>query len=644
MATPSYTERTNKMETHHNAGHTLFRILERGGLRLFFQPICARQQDNSYTIFGHEVRMQGPAPCALRTPQGLLHMAREYGMLDTIFRQGSLTVVRRFLKTWMRQSRLRLFLCLDVGGASPGKMDIASLLDPLLEAGLSQGRLVIHLSAGAETYGVAGCLEELAQGVRQVADGVALALDELGMTYDEALRLWQRHRPEYVILSPYTTCHLAGEGEDHQTASAFVRRATAVAHHDKGMVLAQGADSALLLAAMGKLGVDLFQGSAVGMAANRPPMSMMTAPARLPADAASDITTSIQDTIADILQEAPRITPSTRMSETGEVFRKHPELRSLAVVDPETEKPVGIIRRNQFLEIMGTQYGRDLYGKKKVSHFLDPHPNVFERNATLEEVGQVLSASQDLEVDFIMTEQGRYAGIGRAHSLLEKIINLRVNKARYMNPLSGLPGNVPVQETLRKLLGAKRPFAVCYFDLDNFKAFNDVYGYSSGDQAILLLARVLRASADPTIDFIGHIGGDDFIAFYESSDWEQRVRAVMDQFVTEARNLYSEQDRQRGFIEATDRQGNPATFALLSLSVAAVLPDPGVNWTVDDVARLAAEAKHDAKAIPGASLVIHPCNKPHPERRQERSSLPLKTGAAAAGHAQAGSITESGTA
>lgn len=655
MVIPSlHTERTSKMETHQThhhrdeTGRTLHRLLEHGGLRLFFAPICVRNdrnKENSYTLFGHEVSMRGPTPCALRTPQSLLVMAREYGMLDTIFREGSRAAVRRFLKTWAKQAQLRLFLYLEIGRVAPGMMDLVSLLDPMLEAGLSGDRLVIHLSAGTGSCGVAGYLEEVVVGLRQLAHGVALGLDELGMTYEEALLLWQRHRPEYIILSPYTTCHLAGEGDDHQTASAFVRRAVVLAHSGNGMVLAQGADNVMLLSAMAKLGVNLFQGSAVGVAADHPPLSIMMTSARPSADGSNDGMTSFQDTIADILQETPPITPSTRMNEVGEVFRQHPEVRSLAVVDPETEKPVGIIRRNQFLEIMGTQYGRDLYGKKKVSHFLDPHPNVFELSATLEEVGQVLTASQDLEVDFIMTEQGRYAGIGRAHSLLEKIINLRVNKARYMNPLSGLPGNVPVQETLRQLLAAKRPIAVCYIDLDNFKAFNDVYGYSSGDQAILLLARVLRASADPTLDFIGHIGGDDFIAFYQSKDWQRRIRVVMDQFVAEARNLYSEEDRQRGYIEATDRQGNPACFPLLSLSVAVVLPDPAVNWTVDDIARLAAEAKHDAKAIPGASLVIHPSRKPYPERRQERSSLPLKTDEApVAAHspAQAERITELG--
>ena len=598
----------------------MVRILEQQCLRPSFLPIGYQDQAGSCHLLGHEVCIHGPAPSALRTPQALLGLAKQHGVLEATLKQGSLTIAQHFNKARGKQPHLRLFVRLDASQTSRSLQEAAVLLDHFVKAGVPHGCLVLHLTAGLEACCALQLLEQAAQDYRQLGQGVTLAMDELGMTYDDALLLWQRQQPEFIVLSPYTTQHLAGDGEDQQTASAFVRRSCSLAQGMGSMVMAEGMNNAPLLAAARHLGVNLFMGAEVGTSSPRPQKAIALAAAKSPAETANEAIVGIQDTIASILEEAPYLKPATRMSEAGEIFLKDPGLRSLPVVDPETKKPVGIIRRNAFLEIMGTHYGRDLYGKKKVSHFADQDPMIFELTATLEEVGQKLIESKELEADFLMTDQGRYKGIGRAHGLLEKIINLRINKVRYMNPLTGLPGNVPIQETLRQLLEAKQPFAVCYFDLDNFKAFNDVYGYTSGDRAILLLARLLRTGADPRTDFIGHIGGDDFIAFYCKQDWEQRVRSTMHQFVAEARELYSDEDKARGFIRATDRQGKPATFALLSVSVAAVLPDPAAHWTTDDIARLAAEAKHDAKKIQGASLAIHPRTTPYPERRQDRTS------------------------
>ena len=603
------------MDTSQASERAMARLLEQECLRLSFLPIGYQDQTGSCHLLGHEVCIQGPAPSAQRTPQALLRLARKQGVFEATLKQGGSTIAQYFNKARRKQPHLRLFIRLDASQTSYSVPGAAALLKDI-----PRDSLVIHLTAGREVCGVLKLLEQVAQECRQLGRGVALAMDELGMTYDEALLLWQHQQPEFIVLSPFTTQHLAGEDEDQHTASAFVRRSCSLAQSMGSMVMAEGMDSAALLTAARRQGITLFQGAGVGVASPRPQKTIALAAAMSTAETANEAIAGIQDTIASILEEAPCIAPSQRMSEAEEIFLANTELRSLPVVDSETKKPVGIMRRNQFLETMGGKYGRDLHSKKKVRHFLDADHNIFELTSTLEEVGQKLIESKELEADFIMTDQGRYKGIGRAHGLLEKIINLRINKVRYMNPLTGLPGNVPIQETLRQLLEAKQPFAVCYFDLDNFKAFNDVYGYTSGDRAILLLARLLREYAGPRTDFIGHIGGDDFIAFYRTPDWEQRVRSTMEQFVTEARDLYSDEDKARGYIEATDRQGRAAIFALLSVSVAVVLPDPKATWTTDDIARLAAEAKHDAKRIQGASLAIHPRTTPYPERRQDRTS------------------------
>ena len=98
--------------------------------------------------------------------------------------------------------------------------------------------------------------------------------------------------------------------------------------------------------------------------------------------------------------------------------------------------------------------------------------------------------------------------------LLKRITELQIRNARYANPLTLLPGNVPINEHVEHLLENYLPFTACYFDLDNFKPFNDLYGYSRGDMVIRLLGTILQSACNPQCDFIGHIGGDDFMIIF----------------------------------------------------------------------------------------------------------------------------------
>jgi len=93
-----------------------------------------------------------------------------------------------------------------------------------------------------------------------------------------------------------------------------------------------------------------------------------------------------------------------------------------------------------------------------------------------------------------------------------------------------LPGNSPIDDQIDFLLAAEEAFTVCYFDLDHFKPFNDVYGFSMGDAMIQMTAKIITELCDHELDFVGHIGGDDFIALFRSADWEARCRAMLTKF------------------------------------------------------------------------------------------------------------------
>lgn len=173
---------------------------------------------------------------------------------------------------------------------------------------------------------------------------------------------------------------------------------------------------------------------------------------------------------------------------------------------------------------------------------------------------------------------------------------VRIEAARHANPLTFLPGNIPISEHIGRLLGSGGEFVACYCDLNDFKPYNDHYGYWRGDEMIRLVARTLASHCDPRRDFVGHVGGDDFVVLFQSDDWMQRCEGIISMFNESALSLFDEQALQRGGIEAEDRHGVMRFFKCTTLSIGAVPVRPGVFSRPEQVASAAAAAKHKAKS------------------------------------------------
>lgn len=166
------------------------------------------------------------------------------------------------------------------------------------------------------------------------------------------------------------------------------------------------------------------------------------------------------------------------------------------------------------------------------------------------------------------------------------------------NPLTKLPGNVSIQRELERRINAHESLAVCYVDLDRFKAFNDHYGFQRGDEVIKETARILIESSKAYgsgTDFVGHIGGDDFLVMTKAENGERLCEGIIKNFDTMALALYDEADRKRGYLLHKDRKGQEVKVPLLSVSIALVsnatqpLNHPG------QVATIGAELKAYAK-------------------------------------------------
>lgn len=190
---------------------------------------------------------------------------------------------------------------------------------------------------------------------------------------------------------------------------------------------------------------------------------------------------------------------------------------------------------------------------------------------------------------------------------IKNIVGL-LTKNRRISPLTGLPGNVQIQAEMKKRLLNKEIFAILYFDLDNFKAYNDVYGFANGDEIIKFTARTISKhihQIENSDNFIGHIGGDDFVAIIGRTDYDKVCKSIIDEYDKFAVDFYNEEDVERGFVEVANRRGIIEQFPLTTLSIAVIEVDSKIYKTTLEIGEIASQIKHKAKEVLGSTYVIN---------------------------------------
>lgn len=180
---------------------------------------------------------------------------------------------------------------------------------------------------------------------------------------------------------------------------------------------------------------------------------------------------------------------------------------------------------------------------------------------------------------------------------------LRIDRNRWANPLTGLPGNLEIQSEINHRIARGMIFSVVYLDVDNFKAYNDVYGFSHGDRAIKLIAGILldnvRAFGTKD-DFIGHIGGDDFVVITDPGHVDALCENIIKEFDERVPELYSDVDKRAGFISTVNRRGQVTQYPIMTLSIAVVSNEHRELRNHLEVGEIAAELKKKAKSIVGS--------------------------------------------
>jgi diguanylate cyclase (GGDEF)-like protein len=574
----------------------LLQIIELQELKALFQPIIHMQTGE---IIGYEGLIRGPSDSALHSPLNLFKVARGNNLSVEVEYLCSKIVLERFSKLNLPG---KLFLNISPECLLYPKVKQGETLDYIHEFGISADRVIIELTESQPTYDY----DLLVKAVTHYRGmGFQIAIDDLGEGFS-SLRLWSELRPEYVKIDMH---FIQGINLD-KVKLQFVRSIQQIAEASGTVVIAEGIETQTELLLIRDLGIECGQGYHIARPQTHPP----TEPSIEIAKTLSykGVTVYSQDksgsqknvTALRILRIVPTVSPQMSNSEVFEIFIHAADLEVIPVV--ENGIPVGLITRRNLVDRFAMQFIRELHGKKPCAMFMDTAPLITDKHTSLQNLSMALVEAErhHLFNGFIITDQGQYLGMGTGHDLMREMTEMQINAARYANPLTLLPGNVPINEHIDRLLENGGRFCACYVDLDFFKPFNDVYGYRKGDDVIQQTGRILERHCESIRDFVGHIGGDDFMILFQSDDWESRCHAIIDTFAAEIIRHFSAEDLEHGAYFSENRQGHLTENPLITISLGAVNVEPGHYCSHHQIAAVASEAKKQAKRIQGNSLFI----------------------------------------
>ena len=578
-------------------------IIDNHRLTAVFQPIIDFRT-HSYIAF--EGLIRGPANTPLHSPKQLFDAAEHQRLRRKLEKACRETIFRAFAKL---QLPGKLFI-----NSSPDCLDDelffnGGTLDLLHQIGISPSRVVIELTENQRINDYPDIHRALSH-YRSL--GYQIAIDDLGEGFAN-LRMWSEIQPDYVKIDRHFIDGIAEDKLKHH----FVKAMQNLAETCSARIVAEGIENEADCLAVRDLGIALGQGFLIARPEAKPPT--------LPNEKVISIikrrgivvfptglAPSGNVTVRSLIRPVEPASPQTPTDEVYQRFDNDPDLMSMPVVSDGT--PLGLINRHELVDRMARPYRRELFGRKSCMQFMDPMPLCIDEDSTVQEAGLIVSRSARRHIydGFMVTRNGEYLGIGSAHDLMGMITEMQIQAARYANPLTQLPGNVPINEHIERLLERKIGFHACYFDIDHFKPFNDAFGYRKGDDIIVLLAQTMVEVTNPLVDFCGHIGGDDFMVLFQSEDWERRCIEALQLFdlrVSETvdNDQLTERPNGRGYF-AENRRGQMVCYPLPTLSIGAVHVGVDVFESHREISAAAAEAKKNAKKSAGSSLFV--------ERRQ----------------------------
>ncbi len=566
------------------------------GLHHVFQPIVNIHSGQTYGIEGF---VRGYESFHFDSVE---HLLREAGR-DRVSQAVTCTLTRMAIEEyakWTFCHDRKLFINLDARSA---KALSTATFDQTRAAlgnhGLDEASVIFDIT---ETASFAGALTAFTELKARHHTGFRYAVDDFGTGFSNLNNL--HHSPPDFIKIDRSL--IVGATKNNRVKTLF-SHIVSIAHLFGILVVAEGVETKGEYYTCREAGCDLLQGYIVASPHDHI-QDCRRSYAHIGDMSRSDRrqTPNDQRLLQEHIDAVEAVSINTTMIEVFDRFRTEKNRTFFPVIDSSGE-PRGIIQEGNFKDYTYSQFGRDLmsnrnYGRT-LANFVTPCP-VAAISLPAERLLEIYSGASGSEGLIIVDDAFKYIGFLSANALLQVINDKNLALARDQNPLSRLPGNTVIHEFLSECLStADAEHVIVYFDFDNFKPFNDHYGFRQGDRAIKAFADIMRRIFTHADDFKAHIGGDDFVSGRKNiTDFDEYLTLIhkgIQDFSDEVLSYYDEDSRKRGFITINDRYGTERNFPLLTVSAAIICIRPdSIQRNEDQLGTLTAGLKKIAKSAP----------------------------------------------
>jgi EAL domain-containing protein (putative c-di-GMP-specific phosphodiesterase class I)/GGDEF domain-containing protein/CBS domain-containing protein len=537
----------------------LSKVIENSDIKIVFQPIVSLRDGS---VLGYEALSRGPVNTPLQNPDALFGVAMECGLLWDL---ELLCRTKALESAYESGADIKLFLNVNPYVIHDEKFKNGFTKEYLKNFNIDPENIFFEITEKSAIDDLDGFKKTIEHYKRQ---NYKIAIDDAGAGYSGLNMITDVH-PHYIKLD----INLIRDIDKDGYKKTLVKSLYEFSRFANISLIAEGIETESELEALIDIGVHYGQGFFI----QRPDQKIK--------EIGSGVLESIKNRnskrnniyyhflssvyIGNLCRNNVTVSPSDTAENVYNIFLSDDSLLGVTVVNRGIV--VGLVTKTRIDHIMSGQFGFSLHAKRPISIIMDTNPLVTDYPIPIDTVTKLaMSRPAGNLYDFIVvTQDSKYCGIVTIKDLLEKTMEIEVSNARQQNPLSGLPGNLLIEHSLAKCLASADPFTVLYLDIDNFKAFNDVYGFENGDSVIRFVACLLN-DIIPQGDFIGHVGGDDFIAILPGYEAEPVCRALIDAFDKGVKIFYTPRDLQKGYVIAKNRRGEDDQFPIMSISIAGV--------------------------------------------------------------------------
>lgn len=580
--------------------HELMKIIENADITTVYQPIVSLIDGS---IIGYEALSRGPENSSLQSPDKLFSAAMLHNRtwdLELLCRTKAIERALNIPKDKF------LFINVDPHIFKDEKFKRGFTKEFLAQHNMSPEVIIFEITEKTSIEDYKNFRAVLSNYVEQ---GYKIAIDDTGSGYS-GLKMLTEIKPHYIKIDMDLIRNINKDTFKQSLIECFVR----LSEITNMKLIAEGIETEEELKTLINLGVCAGQGYFI----NRP------------AGAFLDIPNHIKDIILacnvtrnnkfascsnNYIGEIACLDKSFNINTPCKIIKEYLDSKDITgacIVNDEF--PVGLIMKHSLDSALATQYGVAIFTRRPVSLVMDVSPMIMDYYTPVNEVSRkAMERKTDNIYDYIIvTKNCKYYGMVTIKELLNYTTMLECSYARQLNPLTELPGNSVIENKLRDVLSSRQECCVLYFDLDNFKAYNDTYGFENGDKVIKFTSQLIQFETKilfPYNSFIGHIGGDDFFCIVENSleSCTTLCKNIIRKFDIGVLNFFNEKDKTNGYIECIDRKGAKDIFTLTSLSIAGIYGDMGNFSNIEEIGKKAASIKKEAKHIKGSCYIIREC-------------------------------------